>query len=402
MQSDVCGAFGVLALLIACVAWLLLWTPRRLLRWLESHTNGAVIFSFDPTLTGQRVALTIDDAPSANTPQLLDVLARHGVKATFFCIGERAARYPEILEQIHAAGHEVGNHDRYDRRSSKVAWPQLVADVEWTDAILSQGDAPQKPSLFRPGCGWFTRDMVVRLRTRFGYTTILTDCYSFDAQFSSCTRLIYEHMRRRAQPGSILLLHDGSPSRVGNACTVLERLLPDLLYRRKLAVCTVSELAQVASSSPPVPSIDTHAIVKVQAGTYAFGLSTQVLVSHRFVHCVAIVLRGERGSLLVHSQPVQTTFPAPDEVERAIGRVLCGVVVLGRHAISRGTIHFLATLNVPLPSDAIPYLALDDVDAFSVTYDHLTDTLTVFKHLTQGGDASSKRPLRIALARARE
>jgi peptidoglycan/xylan/chitin deacetylase (PgdA/CDA1 family) len=248
---------ALLTLWFVCsIMWFLFFTPRALLRWMETRADGAVVFSFDADRVGARVALTIDDAPSIDTSKILAILARHHVHATFFCIGEQAARYPHLLQQIREAGHEIGNHDRYDRRSSSIPWSQLVADLTWTDGVLS---AFQQVRLFRPGCGWFTRTMVTGLRQRLGYTTVLTDCYSFDAQLSSCTRFIYEHMRRRAQPGSVMLLHDGSPSRVRNACQVLDQLLPDLIHRRGLAVGTVSEM--MAASTSATTKLVSHEIV---------------------------------------------------------------------------------------------------------------------------------------------
>lgn len=125
----------------------------------------------------------------------------------------------------------------------------------------------------------------------------------------------------------------------------------------------------------------TDDFVVVGEGNFAFG---ERLMSRRFVHCVAIVLRGERGALLVHNQPLQTTFPTPDEVRAAIGDVTCGACILGRHHLSRGTIHFLATLGVPLPNDKVPDLAADaipylhiDADCFDVSYDFAQDALSV-------------------------
>ena len=80
------------------------------------------------------VALSFDDGPHPTfTPQVLEILERHGTKATFFLIGERAVRFPDVVSRIRAAGHEIGNH--YIRGGSLLRHSddEFLGNLERTD-----------------------------------------------------------------------------------------------------------------------------------------------------------------------------------------------------------------------------------------------------------------------------
>src|SRR5437868_9128984 len=78
--------------------------------WPRSRWLGPNLLRLPPSMPG-RIALTFDDGPDPElTPRVLDLLDLHGARATFFCIGERARRYPELVEAIVARGHAVENH----------------------------------------------------------------------------------------------------------------------------------------------------------------------------------------------------------------------------------------------------------------------------------------------------
>lgn len=73
------------------------------------------------------IALTFDDGLNPpHTNQLLDILKKHSVKATFFVIGERAQKYPDMIKHMYTAGHEIGNHDGCIRLDHNKTGPQYV------------------------------------------------------------------------------------------------------------------------------------------------------------------------------------------------------------------------------------------------------------------------------------
>jgi len=111
-------------------------------------TAGLLWFFFRPPFgknitrlnTDQRVvALTFDDGPSPPyTDQLLDVLAKHNVKATFFMIGNRIERYPETVRRVIAGGHQVGNHSYSHPLLGFLPPNSVQREIERTDKLLRQ------------------------------------------------------------------------------------------------------------------------------------------------------------------------------------------------------------------------------------------------------------------------
>lgn len=196
------------------------------------------------------VALTFDDGPDPEaTPRVLEVLARHGARATFFVIGERAARHPEVLARLRAAGHQIENHSLRHSWYTAFAPPsRLAAELDRASALIQQasGRAPRwlrapigvlSPRVFaaahRAGlrlCGWSGK-------ARDGWSS---------TSIEAATRRLLKGLR----PGAILLLHDApellsahSGTRRPIAPEVLDRLLPQLAARGLRAV-TLDELVE--------------------------------------------------------------------------------------------------------------------------------------------------------------
>ncbi len=108
----------------------------------------------DPHAAGGPVAITIDDGPDPQvTPRVLQILAEHGARATFFCIGERAARFPALLRQCVAAGHAVENHSYGHRPYFALLGPwRLRREVEHAQRVITQASGTL-PRFFRAPAG---------------------------------------------------------------------------------------------------------------------------------------------------------------------------------------------------------------------------------------------------------
>jgi peptidoglycan-N-acetylglucosamine deacetylase len=151
----------------------------------------------------KRIALTFDDGPDpASTPAILDALARRGMRATFFLVGERAARHPDLVRRIAAEGHEIGNHS-WDHPSLPTLPSREVEDqLRRARAAL----APHGHRLMRPPFGNQTLRTWLAAR-RLGYRVVIWTVMGEDWQDDGA-ETIAARILARAAPGTIVLLHD--------------------------------------------------------------------------------------------------------------------------------------------------------------------------------------------------
>ena len=217
------------------------------------------------------VALTFDDGPHpTHTPRILEILRAHHAHATFFLIGDRAARHPEIVAAIRADGHEIGNHYQYTRKGSMLAhsneeFARTLLDVERTlglapstaaaasvvarsaDAAPPAPDAPPSaisaaPKFFRAP-GGLARAAQLRIARELGYTPALGCAYPHDPAHPPHAYIRWLITKNLA-PGTIVILHDGIP----DASPAL-RALPEILAagaQRGLRFTSLSELVASA------------------------------------------------------------------------------------------------------------------------------------------------------------
>jgi peptidoglycan/xylan/chitin deacetylase (PgdA/CDA1 family) len=184
------------------------------------------------------VALTIDDGPSDATPEILDVLAENGARATFFVIGQNVLERPDLTRRLVAEGHELGHHMMVDEPSIDLPDETFRARFDAMDDIL---DGYGGSHVFRPASGWYD-DRMVEHAADLGYQTVLGSVYPFDAQIPFPT-LSNWYMQQLTSPGSILILHDG-PERGPRTAAVLRKLLPQL-RAQGIEVVPVSSLRRL-------------------------------------------------------------------------------------------------------------------------------------------------------------
>ena len=157
------------------------------------------------------VALSFDDGPDPHfTPQALDILHRHDGKATFFLIGDRAGRHPDVVAAIRTGGHEIGNHYSSNVSTLGHSDATFLRNLEQTEAALRLRD---KPALFRPpgGIAWPGQ---VQLARASGYTSVLGCSYPHDPMHPPVWYIRWL-VEKNLAPGAIVILHDGisDPSR---------------------------------------------------------------------------------------------------------------------------------------------------------------------------------------------
>lgn len=181
----------------------------------------------------EAVALTFDDGPDPeHTPCILDLLAASGARATFFLIGERAARCPELVRRIVSEGHAVGNHTYSHVSCSGLPPQRLREELRATDAVL-EALGTVGPRLFRPPYGALRPELAWRL-IREGRRVVLWSRDSRDYRGASTEAVAA--LGESVEPRDVLLLHDRFPATVA----ALPRLL-EHLARRGLGTVTLAD-----------------------------------------------------------------------------------------------------------------------------------------------------------------
>lgn len=157
-----------------------------------------------------QVALTFDDGPHPTTTRkVLRALAGTPHRATFFVLGEKARRHPDVLRDIHEAGHAIGIHgDRHDRLHS-FRWPARVhRDIARAQSAV-EAAAGVRPRLFRPPIG-HTSPTTVRGVRRAGVTLVGWSARGYDGLKRRSPASVLQALERDVQDGAILLLHDAA------------------------------------------------------------------------------------------------------------------------------------------------------------------------------------------------
>jgi len=198
------------------------------------------------------VAVTLDDGPNPPyTEKFLELLDRHGVKATFFFIGRNLPMYPATVQKTISAGHEIGNHS-WNHQSLIWKKPeQTQREIAATDAALrSLGYAGPIPFRAPLGSRWGLHLIAL---WRLGRPNVLYDVEPRPPDYHRRSpRAIAQSALERVQPGSILLLHDGEGIR-SESLEAAAIILPEL-RQRGFCFQTVTELLGRENSKAHPPS----------------------------------------------------------------------------------------------------------------------------------------------------
>jgi len=182
-----------------------------LLAWQVFDVNGGL---WVPTLWRapkpvDAVALTFDDGPDPEfTPQVLEILRAKSVPATFFVIGIRARTRPDLVAQIDAAGHIVGNHtDRHGPGFHFQLWPAIRRELASCNAAIGAAIG-KEPVFFRSPQG-FKNPALGDVVREMGFSAIGWQVRGFDAVETDADKIV-RRIASRVRPGGIVQMHDGS------------------------------------------------------------------------------------------------------------------------------------------------------------------------------------------------
>lgn len=219
--------------------------PHILIRYFQ-HRWPDVLWHVQLPKTEKVIALTIDDAPSQFSGEIVKVLQENDAKATFFVIGGQVQGREGSLEDVVRAGNELGNHAMHDEPSRSLKPETLKAEVTEVEGYINSTYAalnlPDPPRYFRPGSGFFSTRMRKQVQ-EMGYRLVLGSVYPHDPQISYPS-VNARHILSMVRPGGIIICHD----RRSWTVPMLRIVLPEL-KRRGYKVTTVSGLLDAAAKA---------------------------------------------------------------------------------------------------------------------------------------------------------
>lgn len=189
-------------------------------------------------------ALTFDDGPYPDyTPRILDILKKLDVKVTFFMVGQRMEKNPDIVRRVVAEGHAIGNHTyTHPRDMEKLSSSQVIRELEKCEELIEQYTW-HRTHMFRPPRG-LVDSSVARLAEEAGYLTVLWTV-SADHHDAPTPKKMAGRVNDLMLPGGIILAHDGSfKSRWKDVAAT--PLIIDELSKEGYRFVTVPEMLEAA------------------------------------------------------------------------------------------------------------------------------------------------------------
>ena len=149
---------------------------------------------------GKFVCLTFDDGPVEGvTSQVLDILDKYSVKATFFCVGDNVRQSPDLFSEIKSRGHSVGNHTMHHIKGFEHSIEGYVRDVEEANVSI-------KSRLFRPPYGRIRFSQLLRIKKN--YRVIMWDVITRDYNQNLSPEKCLQVVKKHTKSGSIIVFHD--------------------------------------------------------------------------------------------------------------------------------------------------------------------------------------------------
>jgi peptidoglycan/xylan/chitin deacetylase (PgdA/CDA1 family) len=153
------------------------------------------------------LALTFDDGPNPrNTPPLVEMLEKKGLQATFFVVGRRVRRFRDLLKLTVDGGHEIGNHGDHHVPLSFLPRPIIRRELKVCGDLVA-GVTGTQPRFMRPPLGWFN-DKVLEVSREMGYEPVIGSIHPQDSRQPGLETIL-RRVRRRIEPGAVIILHDG-------------------------------------------------------------------------------------------------------------------------------------------------------------------------------------------------
>jgi len=211
------------------------------IRTIEVAQIKPVVIAKRRTSATKAIALTFDDGPHPTyTTNILDILAEHHARATFFVLGIYAQKYPHIIRRQIAAGHEVAIHSWAHGNYTHMSAAAVANDIAHCQKLLrSLSDEPVALCWVRPPYG-AKNATVERVIAQTGCQVAMWSVDPADWRQPG-SEALYQRVMSHAQSGAVVLMHDGPAHREGTV-KALRRIIPGL-HKRGYQLVTMSQLA---------------------------------------------------------------------------------------------------------------------------------------------------------------
>lgn len=177
------------------------------IHWSELERKYEGVFVLSASRETRKVALTFDDVPDPRfTGKVLDVLKAKHVTATFFAMGTRSLKHPDLLRRIKREGHDVGNHSYSHPDFSKLKLDDVKTQLGRAEKTIA-GIVGYKPRMIRPPYGEIMPEQLEWAKAQ-GYTVINWDVDSADWRQLKASE-VFRNVTKSVRPGSVILMHAG-------------------------------------------------------------------------------------------------------------------------------------------------------------------------------------------------
>lgn len=192
------------------------------------------------------VALTFDDGPGEFTEQILSILNKYQIKATFYVLGTNAKQYPQLIKEMIEHDHDLGNHSMYHDKMKNRSVEKMIEDIQSVDNILKKLGYDRKIT-FRAPFGITSSNLQAALKQLNKRMVLFTFLPQDWTNISAQT--IHDNVMKQIKPGLIITLHDGGKQRQ-NTVKATEMLI-HTLNQQGYQFVTISALLKLQAVSVP-------------------------------------------------------------------------------------------------------------------------------------------------------
>ncbi|MEH2148868.1 polysaccharide deacetylase family protein [Nostoc sp.] len=221
--------------------------------------QGTIVYQAKLKANDKVIALTFDDGPGPkNTAQILEILKKNEIKATFFMVGEMVKYFPQVAKQVAADGHVIGNHTWHHwYRHMDLA--TAASEIDRTAEIIYKTTG-EKTTLFRPPGGFLNNGLAEYAKNE-KYAVMMWSEESGDAQRRSPQAPgLVKNVLKYAKPGAIVLMHDGGGNRSKSV-----KALPEMIAGLKAQgyrFVTIPQLLEIQAQEEHLAEVASPTVTK--------------------------------------------------------------------------------------------------------------------------------------------